>query len=308
MAAVTIDQTQFITTSSDTEFRAWAQGSHDAFIAAGLVAVTATGEINLATVTKPASTGGGAGFKVYKLAGHDSVADIIIRIDYGIGGHVNAPGWWFNAGYGHNGSGGFTGNSSGQQQLNNGAGSAFVPSAGQTNKGYYSGDGLDRLSVAMQYELSGSGQNRMAMLHIERLKDAAGVPNNLGFYVFSYGKGNPTNGYSKVVPVGSSPVAASNALGGHPSFAPAGSNGGGQSTFGNDVATVPHTPMLGRLYCSSLLLYKPGDLVGVPVDFTVDHFGTGKAYKGLGVAGPTDSQVCAYTAGSNVAHVAIPYY
>lgn len=292
-------------------FRAWAQSIHDAILAAGVAAVATTGEADLATMVLPNATNQKRGFKVYKLAGHDGLPDLFVRVDYGSAqGQALMPGLFITPGYNHNGAGSLLGNNDGENLLSLNTG--LLPS-NETWQAYVSSDGQDRLTIVPTYQPGAGANSNMTMLHIERFRDGSGVAQPAGFFTYGWaanGSQPGSTGRSHCIPVSGSVPSAGGSNGRHPAFdisANGQQSGGGQSTFGLDVAMVPMMPVCGRLYCTSLLIYNPPDIVGGPVDVVVDHFGSARAYKALGPAGPKEGSV---SSNSSVGgpQLAIPFY
>lgn len=84
---------------TDANFRAWATAISNKLSSLGLVKEVVTGEINLATVAKPANSAGfvSSGFQIWKF--NDALQTnfpVFIRIDYG-GQQISSP-WWTHYG------------------------------------------------------------------------------------------------------------------------------------------------------------------------------------------------------------------
>ena len=96
-------------TSTDADFRTWAQSVHDMLIAAGLVQTADTGQINFATATRPAAnTAGGYGMYRFNDA-EQATLPIFVRVSYGQGNYANLPAIGLTVGTATDGAGTLTG-------------------------------------------------------------------------------------------------------------------------------------------------------------------------------------------------------
>ncbi len=90
---------------SDAEFRAWGLELHNALVAVGLVNTADTGQIDFATVVRPAANTAG-GYKMYRFDDSlQATAPIFIKIEYGTGSAVANPMAWITVGISTNGAG-----------------------------------------------------------------------------------------------------------------------------------------------------------------------------------------------------------
>jgi hypothetical protein len=170
--------------STDTLFRAWCQWIHDQLAAVGLVNTSDTGQINLATVTKPTGTSAAQGYEIWRFADSlQATYPVFFKIEYGSGaGAANAPGIWITMGTGSNGSGTLTGQVGTRNQIYC---SEYVTAAVPC---YMSGS-TNRFVFAMW---SGSASNNPFLYFgIERSKDSAGADNSEGIILqaFCFGGG-----------------------------------------------------------------------------------------------------------------------
>lgn len=95
-----------VSMASDASFRAWATVWHNALSALGWVQTADTGQINLATVTKPATANTVAGYEIWRM--NDSLqatVPVFIKIEYGIGNATTYAGLWFSLGFSTDGAG-----------------------------------------------------------------------------------------------------------------------------------------------------------------------------------------------------------
>lgn len=157
--------------TSDATYRAWITAVHTAF-AAILTYVAQTGDVNLATQVKPASTNTKAGFKVYRF--NDSAHathPMYLKVFFGSGSNQLHPAIWLNVGQAVDGSGVLSAVVGGtlmtEQQLVLGTSSA------SNYDSYVSGDG-SRLSVSL-WGLIMNTSTRPLAFNIERSRDSLGV-------------------------------------------------------------------------------------------------------------------------------------
>lgn len=107
--AATHDRTTSWNLTDDATFRTWASAIHDAIVDAGLVQTADTGQINLATVTRPAGADTLAGYAVYRFNDAEQAGNPIFLKVYFYSGDANTQGrLWFEVGKGTNGAGTLT--------------------------------------------------------------------------------------------------------------------------------------------------------------------------------------------------------
>lgn len=103
--------TSNMNTLTDAAFRVWGKELSDTMQALGLVKTTDTGQVNWATVLRPAANTAG-GYEIYRFSDAlQATAPVFIRISYGIGPNTNMPMCWVSVGTGTTGGGtlnGFT--------------------------------------------------------------------------------------------------------------------------------------------------------------------------------------------------------
>jgi len=279
--------------TSDAEFRTWVQAVQAGIEATGAVKEVAAGEINTATVLKPAGVNTVAGFQVFKLAGHDGLPDVFIKVEYATNGQSSGgtgPALTFTVGYGHNGAATITGNNTGQIATRNGGGTVYNAGAGSTVTQFASGNGVDFLSMAPTYLNAAADNNRHSFFHVERLHDENGLLGE-GLYIFASGAGVPSTGYDRVLPFAGAIPSAGTTSAQHPCLDPG--VGGGARTVGLDIAVAAHQPVHGRQLVSMLLDYRNTDIAGSPADFALDHLGIARPYRALGTPGPSAGQISA---------------
>lgn len=165
------------TNSSDALFRAWINEIHTAITTFGWVRTADTGQIDFATVTRPAGINTYPGFAIYRMADAlQATAAVFLRIDFGTGGTADVPSLKIRATIGGtDGAGTLTGNVSASQLLNpNASGTTPMRTAGTTS------------SFRFQWgaEISTTGNMIFA---IERDLDTSGAETSLGVN-FIYGQ------------------------------------------------------------------------------------------------------------------------
>lgn len=173
MAKQTISASPIQTT--DAEFRAWVTAISNGFQAL-FTKVTQTGEINLATVSKPTGSNTSQGFEVYRF--NDSLqatAPIFFKVEYGSSNTAATPSCWLTVGKGADGSGTLTSILLARQQViyldNN--------SAGFYNSYIGSGDG-SCLILSLFPGISAFGRGSYCV--VERSRDASGNPTAAGVF------------------------------------------------------------------------------------------------------------------------------
>lgn len=164
--------------TSDAGFRAWAQELDAAFVAAGWVNTTDTGQVDLTTMLRPA-TNTVAGYKIYYY--NDSLhgsAPIYMKVEYGTGAGATVPAWFVTSGAGSDGAGNLTGILSTRTVCN-----AIGVSPTSTVLNYRSyftwGDGY--FAVAWKAGAVSSGYGFLA---VNRFTDSLGAPLSSGYAIY----------------------------------------------------------------------------------------------------------------------------
>lgn len=162
----TRDRTTSWNLTDDATFRAWASAIHTAITTAGLVQTADTGQINFATVNRPAADGI-AGYAVYRFNDSEQATNpIFLKVYYGAGDLQTQGRLQFEIGKGSNGAG----------TLTNAA------ATGWSSTSFEGTDAADRIIHCSMAEsafilLAGAsvGANTNFFLCIEREMDAAGA-------------------------------------------------------------------------------------------------------------------------------------
>jgi len=167
--------------SSDAEFRAWGLALSNALTAAGFPKSADTGQIDWATVARPAvNTAGGYEIRYLDDSLH-ATKPCYVKIEYGTAASATIPQMWLTAGSGTNGSGTISGVMWTRQAVcmqavaNIGSFPTFVC----VKPGY----------VAAAVARGGQGSSTgTAFFSVARMCDAAGDPTDVGFhFLFSAG-------------------------------------------------------------------------------------------------------------------------
>lgn len=103
-----------VSNADDTAFRAWVNAIHDAIIGSGFAEATSdTGQADLATITRPASTGFGGYYRMYQLTDgvtHTGGYRPLMKFEFGRNG-LTTPRMQFTFGGATDGAGTFVGQS-----------------------------------------------------------------------------------------------------------------------------------------------------------------------------------------------------
>lgn len=162
--------------SNDADFRAWGSELSAKFAAAGLVKHTDTGQINWATVTRPAANTAG-GFELWRFADSlQATAPIYLKIEYGTSTSANFPQIWLTVGTGTNGSGTLNGTVSDRNPV------AFSGAVSAGNYPSYLCVAPGFVGLLHKAGASGSWTG-FAFFAVSRTHDTAGAATGNGFFV-----------------------------------------------------------------------------------------------------------------------------
>lgn len=240
--------------SNDADFRTWAQGIHDKLSGLGLVQAGDTGQINIATVTKPTVINTSAGYEVWRFADAlQGTTPFFFKVEYGVGASVDRPSLWMTPGAGTNGAGTINAQASGRTQMSSSAADA----AGATRNCEASGDSGRAHLIFNQHPTTGT---IACGFFVERTKDAAGNATADGVFVVWITGGSFQ---TVAIPQTVTPPATTTTT---PTF------GGGLSSVGLNVAVVPFLVYLGRVLYTWLGAMNNVDIAG-DVTFQATMFG-----------------------------------
>lgn len=169
--------------NSDASFRVWGLETQTKFLAVGLTQTADTGQVNWASVTRPAVNLSPA-YEIYRFNDPmQATAPVFIRFEYGTALVANYPGMWVSVGTGTNGAGTLTGvilartmfsvNISGQ------APSSIVNYVSQLCL-------LDGYLMFIWKRAARSSPNAYGFLSISRTADAAGVVDGRGLCIYRH--------------------------------------------------------------------------------------------------------------------------
>lgn len=152
-----------------------------------LTITTDTGQINLATVTKPGASNTKAGYQIYKFT--DSIGTLYIRIDYGTGGSATIFSTWITVGTGTDGAGTITGTLSSVTQ----SAASAAPASTSTNYASYACcvNGAVWFLCAVGSNSNAAG-TRQSFWGMARTCDSTGALTSDGYESFSVSNTAPT--------------------------------------------------------------------------------------------------------------------
>lgn len=177
--------TTTIAHSDDTTFRAWITELSGQLDAAGLATAGDTGQINLATATRP-GTMAAAGYQIRYL--NDSLhgsKPLYFKFEFGTAGSANTPAIWITAGSGTNGAGTITGTTYFARAL-------VTPNTAPGAATYFTGVCVLPGYFGMVWKrglVSGNCPN----FHAMRTCDSSGTISSVGFNFYYYANVNATS-------------------------------------------------------------------------------------------------------------------
>ena len=262
-------------TSGDASFRVWGSSWSASMQAAGLTKTSDTGQIDWATVLRPAAWNM-AGYEIFRLTtdSQHSTFPLYIKIEYGAASFAYHPSWTFQTGSTTSGAGVLGGQLSTKRTFN--------PSATATTTAYptYSsgGDGYF-CTVAHWRPGTATTDGRNSIIVIERLRDNSGSTTANGVYSFVAGDTGTSGiqeGWSQIV---RSSGLASNIITGRFGCFMQDQSG----NFASDFYLNTHHPADRQIYnpCLSNLFYYYSDITAL-TDLTVSMYGANHTYKLLG--------------------------
>lgn len=245
--------------TTDATFRAWVQAIHNAIAALGLVQTGDTGQIDPATVAKPAGTGIFQGYEVWRFDDAlQATRPVFIKIEYGSANSAATRGGLrVQVGNATNGSGTLTG------QLTQASFFALAGSDPVSQGSYFSG-AANRLAFAIYAD---DPNNRTLLCNIERTHAADGSDTGGGFSMTTFAPQSGTYIYTAVpTPVG--PIYTSQWA----SLIPVENS----QVIGSDVAVygLYLPPRISIRPLHGLVVFHPNDIANV-VQFAADPDGNG---------------------------------
>lgn len=260
--------------STDANFRAWGKAISDAFAALGLVKTADTGQIDWATVSKPAGASTMQGYEIWRF--NDALqasSPIYFKIQYGSNtGSAANPCLKLVVGQSSDGAGTVTGTLSTENTFGSGGASSTT-----AYSCFFSSDG-GRINVAL---FSGGGNSVPFGFYIERVKDDNGLPTVSGVNIVCFGvTGTSTQAvFQQYLPLSGAAYPASPMTGlmcAMPSS--------GQASYGGNVGLFPIYPNLGYAANPDLgaLVYFIGDIASPGTLLNVTIYGATHVFVTLG--------------------------
>lgn len=258
----------------DATFRTWGSGISAQFAAMGLVQTADTGQINWATVLRPATLTV-AGYEIWRFADAlQATKPVFIKIEYRIGSVADRPSLILSVGTGSNGAGTLTGQLGAPYTL---FATASKAAAGATLPSYCSGS-TSRLSMVTNLESAGSAFS--FTLLIERPRDSSGVEGGECIVTFfAYGG---TNAQYQLIPF-TGTIPAAYVTGGLPAVNL--TSTGAMNAVGNNVPLVPMIIVAGVVKTASFLSYLHAE-IGELATISATHMGAVHTFMPIGDGGP----------------------
>lgn len=266
--------------SSDANFRTWGSTISDLWQDVGLTKTADTGQIDWATVVRPAINTF-AGYEIFTLDTDTEQANfgLYIRVDYGVGGAQDRQRLKIQIGESTNGAGTLTGKTGTAQTF-----TAISSNSSSFTHYCSAGDGYFAYAGAWSAGTSATAYLANQIFIIERLRDNTGAPTDQGIYTFFSGvtASSRSDGYAQIVRSDDNnpPYLASSSVG---NFRLGGFVPNLSGNRGNDLYLYTHQPADYAIYnpCLSNLFYYQTDLTAGDT-FTVDMYGTSRTFKALG--------------------------
>lgn len=167
--------------TTDAEFRTWINEFETLLTTVGLVVHTDTGQLTLASATRPTSANTYAGFRIYRFNDAlQATAPIYIRVDFGSGAFTTTPAIKVQVGSNTNGAGTLTGVVS---SVFTSFSNSVLTNPGITNRLSLAAHGAGYAWIVFKHGmLTGSGAGFGFV--VTRTADGAGDPTALGFQVY----------------------------------------------------------------------------------------------------------------------------
>lgn len=263
----TLTQNKSPSNSTATLFREWCQFVSDGIANAGWVQTSDTGQINLNTVSAPSSTNQSMGYQIWRT--NDSLTPVYLKLEYGSGLSTNNPAMWAQLGWGSNGSGTLTGNTTTRHQVRlNGNTTTQLPC-------YASG--TNNMLAIVMFSSASSSANYALTLLIERLRNSSGSVVDNGAWIGMFGTdngggiANSRNASQVCLNGGTNPTG----IGTIPLLVPRNST----NIVGSTVGVYPIVPIGQTVYPAILgaVGFYYAD-IGDATTFTLSRYGTNRTY------------------------------
>lgn len=270
----TSTQSLITSVTTDQGFRDFCTGVSTGLQAAGLTQTSDTGQINLSTVTKPATTNTSGGYQIYRFSDAlQSTHPVFIRVEYATAASASSCSLNISTGTSTNGAGVLGGQTSTQVVMRN-LGSV------STANFYFSGDG-SRIAMAGGFNVAGAANNMMWC--VERLRNSSGANTADGHYLFVNAPSQSSaTTYQQVVPASGSVIAQGTGRS-VASFMPSQSLSLGSDLY---VSSIHPTSYQTHNPCVSFVKYYSTDLTAL-TDASINLYSTAMTFKPLGAIFPS---------------------
>lgn len=241
---------------NDADFQSWVTAVHNALVACGMTQTTDTGQINPATVTRPA-VNVAAGYEIWRFSDSlQSALPIFFKIEYGIAAGADRPSLWVTAGTSSSGAGAITGQATARTQCRAGNSDVAASTRAMVAQG-------DSGQIHLYCNDPGAGSVAYGFgFNIERTRDAVGAKTADGFTVLWIDGG--ATSVQHLPSAGTVPAAVSS---GFYVVLTA-----GRTVVGTDVIMSPVLCPLGKWYYNFLHFMAAADMAFNTV-FTADVLG-----------------------------------
>lgn len=274
--------------NSDANFRVWGADFAAKLGAVGMVQTADTGQINWASVTRPATNTAG-GYEIWRF--NDSLqgtSPIFFKIEYGTAGVATYPQVWITVGTGSNGSGTITGQSSTRVTCAyTGATGSIYDTASAWPSYFCSVTGF--LGCAFKAGIT-TAVGAPPAFFIVRYADTNGTPNGNGFTVYTGRTGANLTTYMRVQSVRTAATAQTFTADTTGMFTLIPHNITGSTTAAGDLQVFAHwSPMNEVRQVFALCGYVAGEIAAGST-FTCTLMGSSRTFIAL-TQGITSSSV-----------------
>ena len=166
--------------TTDANFRAWVTDFSTKLGEVGLAQTTDTGQIDIATATRPGTINTAAGYQIWRFPGQA----VFMKIEYGSAAAAQFPGVWLTVGTNSNGAGTLTGVVSSRRLCSASSGSNQISSPGTLRQSYMCFSATSGFFGVSAYVGSVGGEASAFGFFVCRTVDVLGVLDNQGISVY----------------------------------------------------------------------------------------------------------------------------